>query len=259
MSTKNTFDIRSLIKTQPPLFYLAVGFGVIFLLGLGTWQMQRLAWKTDILDAIAEKEAGEPRQLPIGAIDRHEWEFRPVAVTGRFDHTAEHRLVSRIYNGRVGQHVLTPFETDKGEVIIVNRGFVPNVVKGITLPKGEIDITGVLHMVDDKNAFTPDNTEGDTDMYWTDPLHIMAMIEGDTLKTEMILFETAPEMAEGAAVEMSYPIAGQFQKDIPNNHLGYAVFWYSMALILCIMSYIYVIRTAREGAQKGRKKKKSGK
>ncbi len=46
---------------------IAAAPAVLVLVGLGTWQLQRLQWKTELLDTIHEQMAAPP--LDLAAID----------------------------------------------------------------------------------------------------------------------------------------------------------------------------------------------
>jgi surfeit locus 1 family protein len=97
------------------LFALAALFA-----GLGNWQLERKAEK----EALFEQFDNAPA-LGIGrALERNE-RFARIEAWGRFD-TQRHLLLdNRMFRGRAGVHVLTPFILGDGQVILVNRGWLP--------------------------------------------------------------------------------------------------------------------------------------
>ena len=97
------------------LFALAALFA-----GLGNWQLERKAEK----EALFEQFDNAPA-LGIGrALERNE-RFARIEAWGRFD-TERHLLLdNRMFRGRAGVHVLTPFILGDGQVILVNRGWLP--------------------------------------------------------------------------------------------------------------------------------------
>ena len=95
------------------------------LVGLGTWQLQRLEWKTQL---IAERDAGlaaAALSLPADDGQLAALEFRKVTARGRFLHDRELYVGSRTNHGKAGYHVLTPLQVEDGTVLLVNRGWVP--------------------------------------------------------------------------------------------------------------------------------------
>ena len=97
------------------------------LLGLGTWQVQRLHWKEGLIADIAARRVANPASLAdIEAMSRagEDIEYRRVAVSGTFDHSHERHFFAT-YAGQTGYYVYTPLTLADGRVVFVNRGFVP--------------------------------------------------------------------------------------------------------------------------------------
>ena len=97
------------------------------LLSLGTWQMQRLAWKEGLLTAIAERRAATP--VDIAEIDRmakagEDVDYRAMTATGIYANNKERHFFAT-YEGRTGYYIYTPLQLADGRFLLVNRGFVP--------------------------------------------------------------------------------------------------------------------------------------
>ncbi|MES2712455.1 MAG: SURF1 family cytochrome oxidase biogenesis protein, partial [Pseudomonadota bacterium] len=92
----------------------------LILLGLGTWQWQRLAWKTELLATIAASEAGPAAPLGPVAVP-----FTKVAVVGRFDHARDAILGLELRGTLLGTRLLTPLLRDDAPPVLVDRGWVP--------------------------------------------------------------------------------------------------------------------------------------
>ncbi|NDH72780.1 MAG: SURF1 family protein, partial [Rhodobacteraceae bacterium] len=104
------------------IFILIIGLaGIAVLLSLGTWQVQRLAWKEGILAEIDAKISGTPTTLPLSPREGA-YKYQPVEVSGRFLETRIRVLVSQKLIG-AGYRIIQPFQTDD-RVILVDRGFV---------------------------------------------------------------------------------------------------------------------------------------
>ncbi len=231
------------------LLPLCVFVSTLFLLALGTWQMQRLVWKEAL---IAEREAGltmPAADLPLAFDDDDEakaFEFRTVTVTGRFRHDLEQLYGARARANMLGHHVLTPLTTDAGPAVLVDRGWVPaDKVHPASRPRGqqdgEVTISGIArYRADDRpGLFTPDNAPAEGRWYHYD-LDAMAAALGIELSPIVV---EADETANPGGL----PIGGRTQIRLANNHLHYALTWYGLAAGL-VGVYIVFRRRARLGA-----------
>lgn len=103
---------------------IATVVATAILIGLGTWQIERLAWKNALISERTSNFAAAPVALTgdENAVEALAW--RRVSVTGRFLHDRELHLAARSLRGNVGYHVLTPLQRDDGRVVLINRGWV---------------------------------------------------------------------------------------------------------------------------------------
>lgn len=235
----------------PTLFTIPA---LILTIGLGTWQLDRLAWKTDLLDRIHSRIAGDPVALPAGALPLDEWEYRRVALTGRYLPEREFHMVASSPRGNAGYQVIAPFErADGGGVVMVNRGWIPTELKapaerpGSAPPDGEVTATGVLRVPWPQGAFVADN-EPDTNMWFWPDLGAMSAAIGRPVAPYMVALDPRADDPN------AYPLGGQTRVDIPNNHLGYALTWYGFAIALAAIYILWHRRRAVElrEAQAGR-------
>lgn len=220
---------RTVTRYLAPLLFGLIGAGI--LIGLGTWQMQRLAWKQGVLSAIESRIHAAPEPLP-NLISPDEQRYQPVTLTGEFLPGALRVLVSRKQIG-AGYLIVSPFQTDTGRLILIDRGFTPVDNKSITPRSGAATITGNLHWPDDRNSSTPENDIAGNTWFARD-LGPMA----EALGTEPLLVVVR---------ELSPPDAGitPFPVDtagIPNDHLQYAITWYALALVWLGMSAYWIVR-----------------
>lgn len=223
-------------KTVLPLIFGLAGAAV--LIWLGVWQVQRLDWKQGILAQIEKRIAAAPVALP-ERFDPEADRYLPVTVTGRFDDGALRVLVSRKQVG-AGYLVISPFETEGGRRILVDRGFIR---QGDTLsdaPGGTLTVTGNLHWPDDRNSSTPEN-DVDGNTWFARDLGQMA----EVLSTEPVLL-VARTLSHPEATVTPLPVD---TAHIPNDHLQYAITWFSLAAIWLGMTAFYIFRG--RGAAKG--------
>lgn len=221
--------MRKLIA--PVLFGL---IGAAILIGLGVWQVQRLDWKEGVLAEIEAKIAADPVALP-AAPDPQAHKYLPVQVTGRFGNGALRVLVSRKRVG-AGHLIISPFTTQAGRTILVDRGFL-KLDDALTDPPADtITITGNLHWPDDRNSSTPENDVAGNTWFARD---IAQMAE--VLGTEPLLLTTREvSQPDGALTPLPVDTSG-----IPNDHLQYAVTWFSLAAIWLVMTGYYIHRSRR--------------
>src|SRR3546814_10434401 len=168
-------------------------------------------------------------------------EFTRVRLEGRFLHDDEFYLGARTDNGRVGLNVVTPFRLDDGRVILVNRGWVPEnrrdpATRAEGQPAGEVAVVGLLR-TDGWKGFDfakPPNDPAERFYFWLD-LPVMAeYVEEGPVITEVYVDAVASELPGGL------PIGGQTRVNLPNDHLEYAITWYSFAVILAEIGRAHV-------------------
>lgn len=230
---------------------LTVFVATLFLLALGTWQMQRLAWKEAL---IAEREAGlatPEMPLPDSFEDgepAEAFDFRPVTVTGVFRHDLEQLYGARARANMLGHHVLTPLVPEEGPAVLVDRGWVPAdkvhpAARSDGQLEGEVSVSGIARFraADRPGLFTPDNDPEAGRWYHYD-LEAMAAALGIPLSP--IVVEADPTPNPGGL-----PIGGRTVKTLTNNHLQYAITWYGLAVALI---GVYIVfrrqRQTRSGA-----------
>ena len=214
--------------------------GVVVLLGLGTWQLERRAWKAEL---IAARQAGFDAPavpLPAALPDPAALEFHRVWVEGRFDHAHEMHLTSRFYRDKAGYQVVTPLILADGSAVLVNRGWVPLANKdpgtrAAGQVPGTVRIEGVVRLSGAKGAFTPANEPGPNLWFYPD-IAQMAAAAG-LLRVRPVFVEAGPEPNPGGL-----PIGGQTALDLPNDHLQYAITWYSLALALAVIYGLFCRR-----------------
>ena len=225
-------------KLIPTLFTIPA---LITLLALGTWQVQRLDWKQDLIDKLQTRAGLTPSALPAGPLDEEMHEFLPVQVTGTFDHGNEFHLVNRALNGKAGINVVTPLILADGSAVLVNRGWVPFEARDPALrPDGQLPgvqtVTGLLRFVKPRSwiqeTFVPKNEPENNAWFNIDPPAMAATAGQATLPVYYILSSDRSERG-------NLPRGRQWSLDIKNDHLEYAITWYSLALALLVIYILF--------------------
>jgi len=217
---------------------LALGIaGTLVLLSLGVWQVQRLIWKAGVVDQIDLRIADAPVALP-ALVSEAADEYRAVVVTGRYAAQSVDVLISFKRQGP-GFRVITPFTTDTGRSILVDRGFVPEKQKSAPRGTGEVVITGNLLWPDEVDGFTP-APDMERNIWFARDLPAMA----GALGTEPVLI-VVREISAPDAPMTAIPVDSA---RISNDHLNYAITWFSLAAIWVAMTGYFLWRQRRPTA-----------
>jgi len=209
------------------------------LLGLGTWQIQRKAWKEGLIASLTERLAAPPAELPAAAtwpsLDPANAEYRRVTFAADFDYGKDALVFAAPSAFRPdvsgpGYWVFTPARLAEGGIVMVNRGFVP---EGRQDPKaraagdtpGAITITGAMRWPDARHWFTPNDDPAHNLWFSRDPLAIAAA-KGLSAAAPFYVEQETPVPPGGL------PQPGKLVVVLPDNHLQYALTWYSLAIVL---------------------------
>lgn len=216
---------------------------VLVMLGLGTWQLQRMGWKAELMERVAARVHAAPAPLPATLSDPGALEFRPVTVTGRLLHDKELRLLARPRQGQAGYEIVTPLVRDGGGTLLVNRGFVPmDKREAASRPQGQVagivTVSGVVRLPQPPGLFQPDNTPGADTWVRVDPAAMAAAVGLPAVAP--LIVEALPGQSPGGL-----PAGIEPRVELPNNHLQYALTWYGLAATLVA---IYVLSQRRRGA-----------
>ena len=225
---------------------LAMLTGMAILMSLGVWQVQRLQWKQGLLAELAAKANAEPVDLATAeAVARSgNAEFLKVRFRATYRHDATMKMISTFEGGQ-GWTIITPALTADGYGVIVDRGRIPGEgPESFDKPAGEVEITGVLRAYDHgRAAFDPDNDPGARLWYWWD---VPAMLQSAILPSTATPLPFAVQVLPGT-VAAAFPKPQEPKANLANNHLGYAITWFGLAIALAAMSLLY-LRTLRKGA-----------
>jgi surfeit locus 1 family protein len=227
---------------------LFVGFSA-----LGTWQVQRRAWKLDLIARVDQRvhapamPAPAPPSWPAVSADADE--YRHVSLTGHYDYGKE-TLTQASTDLGSGYWVITPLLRDDGSTVLVNRGFVPGDQRGsIAHPQAEAHdgttISGLLRMTEPGGGFLRHNDPA-ANRWFSRDVQAIAAARG--------LTETAPYFVDAAATPgappEAWPRGGMTVIAFHNSHLVYAITWYALALMVAGAAF-YTIRDERRQRRRG--------
>jgi surfeit locus 1 family protein len=206
--------------------------GAAILVGLGLWQLQRLAWKESVLAEISARLSDPPVALP-AAPDPVADLYLPVQVTGRFMGEDLDVLASRKEIG-AGFRVIAAFETTEGRRILIDRGFVMDEARALPRNATKATITGTLHWPRETDGYTPPPDPA-TGMWFARDVPAMA----EALQTEPVLVVARSDTGDGIE---PMPVGTE---GIPNDHLNYAITWFSLAVVWLGMTGLALWRIRR--------------
>ncbi len=223
-------------------FILVLAAGMLATAALGFWQVERRDWKLDLIARVGERIGQAPVPAPgpadWPAISAATQEYRHVSLTGRFLNDRE-TLVQAVTELGGGFWVLTPFRTDRGFTVLVNRGFVPPDQRHADQRRaGNIDtgttVTGLLRISEPGGGFLRDNDPAAGRWYSRDVAAIA---------TAQALGDVAPYFvdADATANPGGWPRGGMTVVQFRNNHLVYALTWFGLAAMLAA-ALVYVLR-----------------
>ncbi len=207
------------------------------LLTLGTWQLRRLQWKTDLLAAIAAAEAGPPQ--PLGPAPAP---YSKVVATGRFDHAREALLSVEVRGAILGSRLLVPLLRADAPPLLVDRGWVP-LERTATLdrPTGEVAVIGYVRPADPREWVSATDDVPGRRFYVFDPLVIGAALDlPGTLPFGLVAL--APPGQPVGNSPGTLPAAARSLPRSTNPHLGYAITWYGLAGALVGVAVVFARR-----------------
>ncbi|KAL1959601.1 hypothetical protein VTO42DRAFT_1636 [Malbranchea cinnamomea] len=250
--------VRTGRKHGPGLIILALIPITAF--ALGTWQVQRLDWKTKLIAKFEDRLVKPPLPLPpvVDPDAVSDFEYRRVYATGRLRHDQEMLIGPRMREGKDGYWVITPLERDGASTVLVNRGWISKDKKDQTtrpegLPHGEVIVQGLLRSPFKKNMFTPENRPEEGKYYFPD-VYEMAQLTG----SQPIWVEETmePELTEFYRREdAGIPIGRAPEVNLRNNHLQYIFTWYGLSLATSVMLWMIVRKQPSEVAKRVRQNK----
>jgi len=211
----------------------AVMFALMFagFSALGVWQVQRLAWKQDLIRQVDARIHAAPAAAPPPdqIVTRQADQYRRVVVSGRFDHSRE-ALVKAVTDLGPGYWVMTPLTTDRGFTVLINRGFVPSERQKPTdraagQVDGETTVVGLLRLTEPDGGFLRANDPAGDRWFSRDVAGIA--------KARGLFGPVAPYFIDADATlnPGGWPRGGLTVVRFANSHLIYALTWFGLALM----------------------------
>ena len=207
-------------------FTIFVFFSIILFCSLGTWQIYRLQWKVDLINEINNGLNSEPVFYSNTNIKN----YQKVKFSGIFDFEKQIYLYSLNNKGKPGYDIITPLKINSNEILLINRGWIQKDRKDSkNINKVESNsYVGILKKITKPNPFKPDN-DIENNIWYSLKLTDLEDFTGYKLSNFVLFLQNNQNnLVENKIVS----------PDLPNNHLKYALTWYSVALSI-LLYFLY--------------------
>jgi len=226
---------RSALVTATFAALLSVAF--VGFLALGIWQVQRMAWKHDLIARVDARVHAAPVPAPARAqwpaVSEESDGYRHVSVAGRFVPGMESRTQAVTELG-AGFWSMVPLRTDSGDHVLINRGFVPASDRGTSAnatppPQGRVVVNGLLRISEPGGGFLRHNDPAQQRWYSRD---VAAIANSHGLPADRVapFFIDADRQSEATL----WPRGGLTVVKFRDSHLSYALTWFGMALLTLV-------------------------
>lgn len=259
---------RFLLRPRWLLFHLIVIAGIVAMVFLAFWQLDRLDQRKEFNSVVAERSEEEPvafatilEGLESGELDVDSAEWRPVTASGTYlpDQIIE---FNNSQGGRAGDNVLTALVldddpangTEAGTTVIVNRGFVPLGQDLPPAPATRVEVLGFVRPSEVRvRGDVTDANDGEvlTEIRRIDVDRIAQQLPGEVAPVFIQLTAAAPALTSSDPAPVVLP-------EMNNGpHLAYAIQWFIFSIavavgwVLAVRRSISVRVAEREAAAAG--------
>lgn len=235
-----------------------VGIALFFaFISLGTWQVQRRAWKLDLIERVNERVHSQPVAAPVQAVwpqvkpETHE--YLAVQADGQW---MEGRsvLTQAVTELGAGYWLLTPLLQADGSQLLVNRGYIPadqrkawqqRIATASKSAAGdEVHVVGLLRFSEPKGGFMRENAPQEDRWHSRD---VQAIAQAKGLKQVAPFF--VDQGVPGQVAEQTWPRAGLTVIQFTNTHAVYALTWYGLALMVLGAAWLVILHERRKQGQ----------
>lgn len=220
--------------------------GLLVLLGLGTWQLERKAWKEGLIATLDRRAGAAPAELPQpsawAALTPDTSEFTRVRLRVEFLSAGD----ALVYSGGsalrddakgAGYFVFGAARLPGGQQVVVNRGFTSS--RSYPAASGPQDIIGSIRWPEAPSLFVSDHDAAGDIWMVRDPV-AMARRKGWGAVAPFYIEQEAPVPPGGL------PHPAPLKVQLRNDHLQYAITWFGLAAVLVAMCAIFAVKRRRE-------------
>lgn len=225
---------------RPTLWATALALpALVVLLALGTWQVQRLQWKNELIDTRAAR-IGAPAvaasELRGPGADPSTLEYRPITLAGRLRNDKAMILLNRVRGGRVGGHLVTPLELADGQgTVMIDRGWMglSELRAFAGAPDDAVTVDGFVRLYMPPGYFVPANEPAANNWFFMNEAEMLAA--ADLSGPVGFYVQAGPNNVPPG----TYPAGSVPDVNLRNSHLAYAVTWYALAGVLVVIFVLF--------------------
>ena len=221
-------------------FHLLFVFTIASLLYLGFWQLDRLLWKTELLDNIKNQQNEEPIPFPFSE-NSNKHDFKRSEISGVFIPDTEMYFFRSNLKGESGFSVLTALQTKLSKIVYIDIGWIPfkeKDLKNIEIINGknEFLLKGVLIFSKQNNVFSPENDYKKNIWYTmnTEVINNYHNLDAGSYILKLV----DQKYCQDTLIEFS-------STQIPNNHLEYSITWFSMSFVISMLYFYQIYQIVR--------------
>ena len=214
------------------LFLIAL----VSLVYLGSWQLHRLEWKTELLNSIKDGQTEDYIEYPFD-IKNNDFSYKKSSLSGKIEQSKELHFFNINSYGQSGYNIIVPLLTE-GMTVYIDLGWTN--FKDINSKEfmfrslnGELDFKGILIYSKKRRLFSPKPDTIKNSWYL---MNIKEMDQFTKLNSEKYIFRVVEQ-------EYYLDLLNEFTAiNIPNNHLQYAITWFALAISIAAMYIIYIYK-----------------
>lgn len=231
-------------------FHLLVVAGAIVMVNLGLWQLNRLENRQEFNRQVISR-IDEPTvpldQLLAESDDPQDLAWRPTVAVGTYLTDGQFVVVNRSQNGRAGDNAVVPMRLADGQILLVNRGFVPIRLDTPEAPTGTVEVRGIARPSEERRlGQLSDPATGRLEQVQRIDIDRLAMqLPGPVVPIYLDLLVSDPPEPPGIPEPVIRPDLSE------GPHLAYAVQWFifSAAVIVgWVLAVRWSVTKRREGS-----------
>ena len=215
---------------------------VPLLAGLGFWQLSRADEKAGLRDAFDAQQALAPVQLAdLANLPREDLAYLPVLLTGHFREKEYFLLDNKMQHGRYGNEVVGVFELEDGMLALVNRGWIAADPARRSLPdvpevSGQVTIRGQVYLSPGKPYLLAEQkfSQGWPRRVQALEMDKLSLLLADEKGSMLFPYPVRIDASETGALSVEWKIVNAG----PAKHVGYAVQWFTMSLVLALLYFL---------------------
>jgi surfeit locus 1 family protein len=253
--------MKAKLTLKDKIFAVAIVVMIFMCLKLGGWQVQRMHWKNELISKLEQSKTTPPAPLNLKDYDDKRDLFKRITAKGEFLNRQEIYLGGKYLSEsrdkhQIGVHIITPFKLTSGEVILVNRGWVPQDKRSfMERPEsginGEVELEGIIRESNGTPPwYMPANMPGKNVWFWLDVNAIIKYLDRQGISNvqHVLIQQTNLTVQSG---DLPKPLNTELK--FYNEHLTYVYTWFGLAIVLVIMLIIWYRRASKEAQEKGNK------